>query len=146
MYAYSASCNIYNCIIYIHKCVIHTYKSHTHTHTHTRTHAHTHTYTHTHTHMHTHTHTHTRTHTHTQYRSAHLVEVELQVELTDIAEELIQYLHKVVDNLEIAKVGVLKVQTEAEVQTSIVLGGNLEVTELVKQERRGLSSPYVHHH
>ena len=47
------------------------------------------------------------------------------------------------DGLEIAKVGVLKVQTEAEVQTSVFLGGNLEVTELVKQERRGLSSLYV---
>ena len=51
----------------------------------------------------------------TQYRSTYLVEVEHQVKLTDIAEELIQYLHKVVDGLEIAEVVVLEVQTEAEV-------------------------------
>ena len=84
---------------------------------------------------------HTRSLTHSRYRSAHLVEVEHQVQLTNIAEELIQYLHKVVDALEIAEVVVLKVQ--AEVQTSVFLGGNIEVTELVEQERRGLSSPYV---
>ena len=83
------------------------------------------------------------TSTHTQYRSTHLVEVEHQVELTDVAEELIQYLHKVVDGLKIAEVVVLKVKTEAEVQTSISSVDNLEVTELVEQERRGLSSPYV---
>ena len=39
LYAYSASCIIYNCIIYIHKYVIQTYKSHM-PHTHTHTHAH----------------------------------------------------------------------------------------------------------
>ena len=50
LYAYSASCNIYNYIIYIHKYVIHTYKSHMpHTGTHTRTHARTHARTYTHT-------------------------------------------------------------------------------------------------
>ena len=86
---------------------------------------------------------HTRSLTHSRYRSAHLVEVQHQVELTNIVEELIQYLHKVVDGLEIAEVVVLKVQTEAEVQTSVFLGGNIEVTELVEQEGRGLSSPYV---
>ena len=104
----------------------------------------THTHAHTHTHTCTHTHTHAHTHTHnTQYRSTHLAKVEHQVELPDIAEELIQYLHKVVDGLEIAKAVVLEVQTEAEVQTSISSVDNLEVTVLVKQERRGLSSPYV---
>ena len=61
------------------------------------------------------------TSTHTQYRSTHLVEVEHQVELTDVAEELIQYLHKVVDGLKIAEVVVLEVKTEAEIQTSVSL-------------------------
>ena len=43
LYAYTASCNIYNYIIYIHKHVIHTYKSHM-PHTGTRTaHSHSHT-------------------------------------------------------------------------------------------------------
>ena len=50
LYAYSASCNIYNYIIYIHKYVIHTYKSHMpHTGTHTRTHVRTDARTYTHT-------------------------------------------------------------------------------------------------
>ena len=63
--------------------------------------------------------------------------------LTDVAEVLIQYLYKVVDGLEIAEVVVLEVKTEAEIQTSISLVDNLEVMELVEQERRCLSSPYV---
>ena len=54
LYAYIASCNIYNYIIYIHKYVIHTYKSHMpHTGTHTCTHARTHARTHVHTYTHT---------------------------------------------------------------------------------------------
>ena len=49
------------------------------------------------------------------------------------------------DGLEIAEIVVLEVQTEAEIQTSVSSIDNLEVTELVEQERRrrGLSSPYV---
>ena len=47
------------------------------------------------------------------------------------------------DDLKIAEVVVLEVQTEAEVQTSVSSVDSLEVTELVEQERRGLSSPYV---
>ena len=65
LYAYSASCNIYNYIIYIHKYVIHTYKSHM-PHTGTHTHTHTHTGTHRHTQAHTSTQAHTGTHRHTQ--------------------------------------------------------------------------------
>ena len=85
----------------------------------------------------TYTHTnhtwHTVTHT-VQYRTTHLAKVEHQVELINIAEELIQYLHKVVDGLKIAEVVVLEVQTKAEVQTSVSSVDNLEVTELVEQE------------
>ena len=72
---------------------------------------------------------HTGTHTqHAQYGITHLAKVEHQVELTDIAKELIQYLHKVVDGLEIAEVVVLEVQTEAEIQTSVSSVDSLEVT------------------
>ena len=102
------------------------------------TYTHTHTYT-THTH---HTHTH---HTHTQYRSTHLVAVEHQVELTDVAEELIQYLHKVVDGLKIAEDVVLEVKTEAEIQTSLSsVDQKLQNWwNRKEEERKGLSSPYV---
>ena len=95
----------------------------------------------------THTHTYTHTHTHSRYRGTHIAKVEHKVELADVAEELIQYLHKVVDGLEIAKIVVLEVQTEAEVQTSVSLGGNLEATEKERisglRKEWGLSSPYV---
>ena len=66
LYAYSASCNKCNYIIYIHKYVIHTYKSHM---PHTGTHTHTHTGTHIGTQAHTgiHKHTGTDAHRHTTH-------------------------------------------------------------------------------
>ena len=90
--------------------------------------------------------THTRTHTHTQYRSTHLVAVEHQVELTDVAEELIQHLHKVVDGLKIAEVVVLEVQTEAEIQTSVSLVDQ-KLQNWWNRKEEVLANPmYVHHH
>ena len=91
-------------------------------------------------------HTHTHTHTHTQYRSTHLVAVEHQVELTDVAEELIQHLHKVVDGLKIAEVVVLEVQTEAEIQTSVSLVDQ-KLQNWWNRKEEVLANPmYVHHH
>ena len=98
-----------------------------------------------------------KTHTHTKYTvyrntcvrmyvrvcvRMYLVEVEDQVELTDVAEELIQDLHKVVDGLQVAEVVVLQVQTEAEVQPSVPSVDNLEVTEL-KGQGGGSAELYI---
>ena len=86
------------------------------------------------------------TSTHTQYRNTHLVKVEHQVELTDVAEELIQYLHKVVDGLKIAEVVVLEVKTEAEIQTSVSSVDQKLQNWWNKKEGALAHRMYVHHH
>ena len=49
-------------------------------------------------------------------------------------EELIEYLYKVVNGLEVSQVVVVKVNTDAEVETSVATVDNLEVTKLYKLE------------
>ena len=49
-------------------------------------------------------------------------------------EELIEYLYKVVNGLEVSQVVVVKVNTDAEVETSVATVDNLEITKLYKIE------------
>ena len=62
----------------------------------------------------------------------HLVEIEDQVKFTDIVEIFIENLDEVVNSLEIRKVVVSDVDTDAEVEASVATIDNLEITKLHK--------------
>ena len=96
-----------------------------------------------HNYRYTHRHTSTQTQAHTLQTHpstpTHLIEVKDQVQLTDVAEELVQHFHKVVDGLEITKVVVFQVQAETEVQAGIAPIDNLEITKLLGARECGVS-------
>lgn len=56
---------------------------------------------------------------HSQWRTTHLVKVEHQVQLTHIAKELIQHLHKEMYSLQVCQRVVISVDAGTEEQTSI---------------------------
>jgi len=60
----------------------------------------------------------------------HLVEIEDQVKFTDIVEIFIENLDEVVNSLEIRKVVVSDVDTDAEVEAGVATIDNLEITKL----------------
>jgi hypothetical protein len=55
----------------------------------------------------------------------HLVEIEDQIQLADIAEELIQHLHEEVYRLKIRKFVVVRIYARAEEESSIPAVDNL---------------------
>jgi len=61
-----------------------------------------------------------------------LVKVEDQVQLTDVVKVFVQHLHKVVDGLEVVKVIVTDVDTDAEVEASVPAINYFEVPEFDK--------------
>ena len=60
----------------------------------------------------------------------YLVEIEDQVELTDIVEKLIEHLHKVVNGLQVSQVVVAHINADTEIKSCVAPVHDLEVPEL----------------
>ena len=71
----------------------------------------------------------------------HLVEVEHQIKLADVAEVVIQDLHKEVDGLQVCELIICDVYTEAEVQPSVPHVNDLVGLELHAQQNSATSLP-----
>ena len=63
---------------------------------------------------------------------AHLVEIENQVEFTDVVEIFIENFDKVVNGFQICQIVVCDIDTDTEVETSVTTIDYLEVSELHK--------------
>lgn len=68
-------------------------------------------------------------------RRTHLIEIEDQIELTDIVEVLVEHLDEVVYRLQVGQVIVVHVDTDAEVQASVSSVDDLKVAKLCGQEK-----------
>ena len=66
----------------------------------------------------------------------YLVEIEDEVKLTDIVEELIQHLYKVVNGLKVSQVVVAHINTDTEIEPCIASVHDLEVPELKQNEHK----------
>ena len=60
----------------------------------------------------------------------YLVEIEDEVKLTDIVEELIQHLYKVVNGFKVSQVVVAHINADTEIEPCIASVHDLEVPEL----------------